>query len=121
MPGCQGHSIPAGTMSLNEIAVDLTCDPEDFQPARTTQEEQEPISGLPGSFPGFFPTPPASPPMDNKSTAAYAFPSFDVPNGSPPTYQVHSGMLRMARAMGEIGKPVHLALHTALYRNPDYG
>jgi len=29
--------------------------------------------------------------------------------------------LRMARAMGDIGKPVQLAVHEALYRNPDYG
>jgi hypothetical protein len=30
-------------------------------------------------------------------------------------------MLRMARAMGDVGKPVQLAVHEALYRNPDYG
>jgi len=37
-----------------------------------------------------------------------------------PRYHVHGGMLRMARVMGEIGKPVHLAVMDALSRNPDY-
>jgi hypothetical protein len=30
-------------------------------------------------------------------------------------------MLRMARVMGEIGKPVHVAVMDALNRNPEYG
>jgi len=35
-------------------------------------------------------------------------------------YYVHSGMLRMAKAMGEIGKPVQLAVQEALYHNPGF-
>jgi sn1-specific diacylglycerol lipase len=38
-----------------------------------------------------------------------------------PKYHVHSGMYRMAKAMGDVGKPVQLAVLDALYRNPDYG
>lgn len=36
-------------------------------------------------------------------------------------YFVHSGMLRMARVMGEKGKAVHLAVQQALYKNKGYG
>ena len=36
-------------------------------------------------------------------------------------YQVHGGMLRLARAMGSKGKPVHEAVSVALSRNPGYG
>ncbi|KAG6896859.1 hypothetical protein C0992_005606 [Termitomyces sp. T32_za158] len=93
-----------GTMSLNEIAADLTCDAEDFEPAVTMEEESRPLSGQ------------------------YAFPSMShkEANGSSatlstaPRYHVHSGMLRMARAMGGIGKPVHIAVQEALLHNPDY-
>ncbi|KAG6864389.1 hypothetical protein C0991_009994, partial [Blastosporella zonata] len=87
-----------GTMSLNEIAADLTCEAEEFEPATTVEEP------LPGQ---------------------YTFPSMSQPQSSAssttsPRYHVHSGMLRMARAMGSIGKPVHVAVHEALYHNPNY-
>jgi hypothetical protein len=36
-------------------------------------------------------------------------------------YHVHGGMLKMAKAMGDIGKPVHLAVLEALHHNPDFG
>ena len=36
-------------------------------------------------------------------------------------YQVHGGMLKMARAMGSRGKPVHIAVRQALRRNESYG
>ncbi|KAF8075891.1 hypothetical protein FPV67DRAFT_1469670 [Lyophyllum atratum] len=92
-----------GTMSLNEIAADLTCDAEEFEPATTiiSDEEQQPV---PGQF---------------------AFPSMSQPQSSAsstnsPRYHVHSGMLRMARVMGDVGKPVQLAVQEALYSNPDY-
>jgi sn1-specific diacylglycerol lipase len=96
-----------GTMSLNEIAVDLTCESADFEPASSLSataegDEDEPV---PGQF--RFPT------------EHYPFPSSS--SFSHPRYHVHSGMLRMARAMGDVGKPVQLAVHEALYRNPDYG
>ncbi|PBK73212.1 hypothetical protein ARMSODRAFT_720835 [Armillaria solidipes] len=86
-----------GTMSLNEIAVDLTCDPEDFAPSRTTTSEQD-ETPIPGQF--TFPTPSVEPPS--------------------PKYQVHSGILRMAKAMGDVGKPVQIAVQEALHRNPGY-
>ncbi|KAK0490446.1 hypothetical protein IW261DRAFT_1324961 [Armillaria novae-zelandiae] len=86
-----------GTMSLNEIAVDLTCDPEDFAPSRTIGSEDD-ETPIPGQF--TFPTSPAEPP--------------------PPKYQVHSGILRMAKAMGDVGKPVQIAVQEALHRNPGY-
>ncbi|KAG5639349.1 hypothetical protein H0H81_004070 [Sphagnurus paluster] len=87
-----------GTMSLNEIAADLTCDDEEFEPA-TTMEEEQPV---PGQF--------AFPSMSQSCASSTA----------PPRYHVHSGMLRMARAMGDVGKPVQLAVQEALYTNPDY-
>jgi hypothetical protein len=42
-------------------------------------------------------------------------------DGDATTYQVHGGMLRLARAMGSKGKPVHEAVSTALSRNRGYG
>ncbi|KAF9268403.1 alpha/beta-hydrolase [Marasmius fiardii PR-910] len=92
-----------GTMSLNEIAVDLTCESEEFEPATTDTSEE--LEFLPGQF--VFPTKSRSRRSSNAT----------LPAGR---YMVHSGMLRMARAMGEVGKPVHLAVHEALYRNPGY-
>lgn len=146
-----------GTMSLNEIAVDLTCEPEEFEPATTSlnQEDEEPIPGFPGSYPsvpissspsstGFssasttpsstpFPSTINFPPM-NPST--FTFPSMTQDTytrrypsrrssisslfTSVPRYHVHSGMLRMAKAMGDVGKPVQVAVMDALFRNPNY-
>jgi len=96
-------------MSLNEIAVDLTCDPQDFQPANTAplrspfDDSDDDEAPIPGKF--VFPT------ISEADKAK---------EDSPPQYQVHGGMLRMAKAMGDIGKPVHLAVLEALYNNPDY-
>ncbi|KAG6830952.1 hypothetical protein H0H92_013663 [Tricholoma furcatifolium] len=89
-----------GTMSLNEIAADLTCDAEEFEPAVTGDEDE--------SIPG-----------------QYTFPSMSQSHASissmtPQRYHVHSGMLRMARAMGGMGKPVQLAVREALHHNPGY-
>ena len=36
-------------------------------------------------------------------------------------YIVHGGMLRMARAMGSKGKPLHRVLRQALKKNAGYG
>ncbi|KAH0839538.1 hypothetical protein J3R83DRAFT_423 [Lanmaoa asiatica] len=96
-----------GTMSLNELAVDLTCEPVEFEPASSTLAD------------------------DHSSDARVPFPesgwghsrrrsSFLSSTVQRPRYHVHGGMLRMARVMGEIGKPVHLAVMDALSRNPDY-
>jgi sn1-specific diacylglycerol lipase len=87
-------------MSLNEIAVDLTCESAEFEPASTEEEEVH----VPGRI--TFPSQHISP-----SSSSF----------SQLRYHVHSGMLRMARAMGDIGKPVQLAVLEALHRNPDYG
>ncbi|RDB15457.1 Sn1-specific diacylglycerol lipase alpha [Hypsizygus marmoreus] len=89
-----------GTMSLNEIAADLTCDPEEFEPATSEGDEDE---HLPGQY---------SFPAMNASQTSQA--------SSAPRYHVHSGIARMTRAMGDVGKPVHLAVQVALYNNPDY-
>jgi hypothetical protein len=93
-----------GTMSLNEIAVDLTCESAEFEPASTDSVQNEDLS-IPGSI--AFPN--------------HHVPLPSVPSSSPPRYHVHRGMLRMARAMGDVGRPVHLAVLEALHRNPDYG
>ncbi|KAJ4471992.1 hypothetical protein J3R30DRAFT_3522460 [Lentinula aciculospora] len=90
-----------GTMSLNEIAVDLTCEPEEFEPASTAT--------LDDPVPGQYHFPRQDPASCNQSSPL------------PRRYMVHSGILRMARAMGDIGKPVQLAIHEALYKNPNYG
>lgn len=45
----------------------------------------------------------------------------DFNDNDGPIYQVHGGMLRLARAMGSKGKPVHDAVSTALSRNRGYG
>ncbi|KAF5372043.1 hypothetical protein D9615_008070 [Tricholomella constricta] len=94
-----------GTMSLNEIAADLTCDAEEFEPATTTLSEEE-QHFLPGQY--VFPSMSQLPPRSSASST------------TSPRYHVHSGMLRMARAMGDIGKPVQLAVQEALHNNPDY-
>jgi len=93
-----------GTMSLNEIAVDLTCDAETFQPASTPLPTGRDHHGISGKF---------------------AFPSIsekEVPLGTTggPKYHVHGGMLKMAKLMGDVGKPVQLAVLDALHNNPDY-
>lgn len=103
-----------GTMSLNEIAVDLTCESEDFEPATAsipeTEEEEEGKEEeeimIPGktNFPKF-------------STTSIP----DTTSTTPPRYHVHSGMLRMARAMGALGKPVQLAVREAMECGPGYG
>jgi len=38
-----------------------------------------------------------------------------------PAYEVHGGMLKLARAMGSKGKPVHEAVASALAKNRQYG
>ncbi|TFK22200.1 alpha/beta-hydrolase [Coprinopsis marcescibilis] len=88
-----------GTMSLNEIAADLTCESEPFQPAESPVESDE--QHLPGKL--AFPTMTSSKSPEEK-----------------PKYYVHSGMLRMAKAMGGIGKPVQLAVMEALHAHPDF-
>ncbi|KAJ7762731.1 hypothetical protein DFH07DRAFT_402118 [Mycena maculata] len=101
-----------GTMSLNEIAVDLTCEDEEFEPATTTPVSEEEETPLPGQF--VFPSASSRPQV-------HVHPP-EGPSSSPqsPVHHAHGGMLRMARAMGGVGKPVQLAVHEALLHNPDY-
>ncbi|KAF5346921.1 hypothetical protein D9758_010091 [Tetrapyrgos nigripes] len=96
-----------GTMSLNEIAVDLTCHTEEFEPASAPESDSD-EDGL--SIPGRF----AFPQKKRSNSVTSTSTTYR------PTYVVHSGMLRMAHAMGDIGKPVQAAVHEALYRNPGY-
>jgi sn1-specific diacylglycerol lipase len=97
-----------GTMSLNELAVDLTCDPVEFEPVSSTSQED---TGDSISFLG------SSRRFPRRRLSILSTTSHD----KQPKYQVHGGMLRMARVMGEIGKPVHVAVMDALNRNPEYG
>ncbi|KIY73181.1 alpha/beta-hydrolase [Cylindrobasidium torrendii FP15055 ss-10] len=84
-----------GTMSFNELAVDLTCDTVDFQPARTNVSEA--------------------------GSDSFPFHGTTKEEGAnDKTYQVHSGILKMAKAMGDPGRPVQIAVQEALRNNPEY-
>jgi hypothetical protein len=109
-----------GTMSLNELAVDLTCEPVEFEPASTNlqstaEDEEAPEQRSSIRMPTHFPFP--------TSSSFRRFPrqsTTSISSMTQPRYQVHSGMLKMARIMGEVGKPVHRAVQDALRHNPDY-
>ncbi|EIM85476.1 alpha/beta-hydrolase [Stereum hirsutum FP-91666 SS1] len=202
-----------GTMSLNELAVDLTCEPEEFEPAREegegrgfsagagsggygygsrayqqkdrtqqgageetevgegeeteteggeTETEEDYMTaraesdgeGMPGLFPfpsvhvsASSPTSTSTSPTSSRRqpsvthsrqpsvthsrppsvinsrmrTGSFvslaSFTTYTDGENVRPRYQVHGGMLRMARAMGGKGKPVHVAVREALRRN----
>ncbi|KAL7281997.1 hypothetical protein ACG7TL_003464 [Trametes sanguinea] len=141
-----------GTMSLNELAVDLTCDPAPFTlpkasrrsstrqsqsapPQRSTEGEEEAtqeesydeldeeVENIPGSFP--FPIDlsvpfPTSQKGKEKAKSIQPFPRARAPSETEDAHIVHGGMLKMARAMGAPGKPVHVAVRDALRRNKGY-
>ncbi|OSX60616.1 hypothetical protein POSPLADRAFT_1148763 [Postia placenta MAD-698-R-SB12] len=94
-----------GTMSLNEIAVDLTCDTAPFElytpKASRAPKRPRAMSSVP--VPSVEPA--IGPESDDESHT---------------THLVHGGMLKMARAMGAPGKPVHVAVRDALRRNRGY-
>ena len=109
-----------GTMSLNELAVDLTCDPAPFMPANSISE------------PDLHPMPMG--PSEDKRTmpGSLHFPSMERTSSNQgwssqyeqdvnEVYTVHGGMLRMAEVMGAKGKPVHQAVKEALLKNSGYG
>lgn len=108
-----------GTFSVNELAVDLTCEPVPFTPACPDgdpdddpdlgKEERRSSMDMPGSLP--FPTK-EPPEVKIESEDEYV---------EGETYDVHGGILRMARVMGARGKPVHQAIREALYKNKGYG
>lgn len=123
-----------GTMSLNELAVDLTCDPVDFHlhfygppldvSSMTEQEELDAFDQQLDSIPGSFPldlstpsTPAATIRRKNHSRQPSSSSTFSEASN---THQVHGGMLKMARAMGNRGKPVHAAVRHALNQNDGY-
>ncbi|CAE6474763.1 unnamed protein product [Rhizoctonia solani] len=80
-----------GTYSLNELAIDLTCEPVSFTPARET---------------------PIFKPRDE--------PEKQSTERAEETHIVHGGMLKTAELMGLPGRPVHTAIAKALRKNPGY-
>ncbi|KAG1715676.1 hypothetical protein ID866_1480 [Astraeus odoratus] len=101
-----------GTMSLNELAVDLTCVPVEFSPASGSSAVNKQMHDTHGDNLLSMNTRQ----QDHRGPSLNSF----LPAEKRPLYHVHGGMLRMARVMGEIGKPVHRAVADALNRNPDY-
>ena len=121
-----------GTMSLNDLAVDLTCEPKEIILDHSTQADLPPFSpfaredpcrddqsfidiedileSIPGSYPGF---------LDNDA-ASESSPSPSQFSVSGDSYQVHGGIHKMAMEMGGIGRPVWLVVKDALKRNPSY-
>lgn len=144
-----------GTMSLNELAVDLTCDPAPFTlpkvdgrshrppsqssplaqppPEEPLAEIDEEVDSIPGAFPFpmdiSVPFPRSRKDSERASTestgagpSSKPFPRARVPSESADdtVHIVHGGMLKMARAMGGVGKPVHVAVRDALRKNKGY-
>jgi hypothetical protein len=60
-------------------------------------------------------------PSTSKSPSSLPLLAHSRESTTTPRYHVHGGMLRMARAMGDTGKPVQLAVKNALLHNPGYG
>ena len=88
-----------------EIATDLTCEPQDFEPATSPDDDL-----LPVNHPSvrFF-VPPG--PTPNKSSQSYRRPRVFLTTF--PRYYVYGGMARMAQAACDPGKPVQLAVREA--------
>lgn len=167
-------------MSLNELAVDLTCDPAPFilpqadpvtlsqshghsghqhpQPSthlqplsqpgtylhpdrlseRLKQDKQRPrppkftcfedegldsdLENIPGSFPFPMDLSVPFPRSRRNSLRASHVPRSRLASeaGDDTAYVVHGGMLRMTRAMGGSGRPVHVAVRDALRKNKGY-
>ncbi|KAI6004284.1 hypothetical protein EDD15DRAFT_2223653 [Pisolithus albus] len=105
-----------GTMSLNELAVDLTCVPVEFIPEWSVSGEDKHHPDTHNSNDDKVPSANPGRPQLPRRPSWRSCP----PSDRRPRYLVHGGMLRMARVMGEIGKPVHRAVANALSRNPDY-
>ncbi|KAF9643309.1 alpha/beta-hydrolase [Thelephora ganbajun] len=121
-----------GTMSLNDLAIDLTCESKEVCLDRSMQTDPPRVSpflgedsyyddhpfvdiedildSIPGSYPGF---------LDN-DTVSKLSPSALQFSISGDSYQVHGGIHKMAMEMGGIGRPVWLVVKDALRRNPSY-
>ncbi|KAL5637227.1 hypothetical protein ACGC1H_001018 [Rhizoctonia solani] len=80
-----------GTYSLNELAIDLTCEPVPFTPARETPTFRS---------------------RDDSEKQ-----NIDPEDEA---HIVHGGMLKTAELMGLPGKPVHTAVAKALRKHPGY-
>jgi len=87
-----------GTMSLNELAVDLTCDPVAFETGSSDEQS----------------------PQNEEAQGSESTDENRRPSDSQTHYEVHGGMLKLARAMGAPGKPVHSAVKKALDDNEGY-
>ena len=115
-------------MSLNDLAVDLTCEPQEIDLDRGLQTSPPPfieddshgndhsfidtediLKSIPGSYPGFL-----------ENTASDPSPSASHFSLGGDSYQVHGGIHKMAAEMGSIGRPVWLVVNDALKRNPSY-
>ena len=115
-------------MSLNDLAVDLTCEPQEIDLSCGPQADPPPFLGddlhpddhpsidvedifgsIPGSYPGF---------LDNTVSEPSSSTSQFSVNGD--TYHVHGGIYKMAMEMGSIGRPVWLVVNDALRRNTTY-
>ncbi|KAF8742878.1 Lipase (class 3), partial [Rhizoctonia solani] len=88
---CVASNSRKGTYSLNELAIDLTCEPVPFIPVRET---------------------PAFKSKDDSQ-------NHDTEQGNE-THFVHGGMLKTAELMGLSGRPVHAAIAKALGKNRGY-
>lgn len=118
-------------MSLNDLAVDLTCEPQEIGLDHCMQADTQSLSPLedcsqrdgspsidtesilesiPGSYPGF---------LDNNAASGLSPSTFPLPTNGD-SYQVHGGIYKMAMEMGGIGRPVWLVVKDALKRNPSY-
>jgi len=131
-----------GTMTLNEVAVDLTCEPEEFEPAcESDDDDEEAISegeddsgGANASVGSTNANGDDSGAMlsgdgDNlmlrvptvrrklRSASFRSVRSFEETH----RYLVHGGILKMSLAMGAPGRPVFTSVEEALSRNPGYG
>lgn len=121
-----------GTMSLNELAGDLTCDPADFHihlsetSSSPDQQEDEldaldlQLANIPGSFPLDLSTPPSPVAATRRHLHSRQPSGTSTFSNADNTYEVHGGILKMAQAMGNRGKPVHAAVRHALKQNDGY-
>ncbi|KAI9507191.1 alpha/beta-hydrolase [Russula earlei] len=97
-----------GTMTLNEVAVDLTCEPEEFEPASATAYEGHSAKNEDDH---------CDADVDRPRSASFrSVRSFEEDH----RYLVHGGILKMSLAMGAPGRPVFTAVEEALSRNPGY-
>ncbi|KAG8901237.1 hypothetical protein FRB99_005463 [Tulasnella sp. 403] len=87
-----------GTMTLNEVAIDLACDVTPFSPAKMS----------------------SPPPADTTSESSSRTGTPPPADASQSEYQVHQGMYALAKFMGAPGKPVQKAVAHALEQNEGY-